>query len=138
MRSVFFACIGAVFVVPAVAQDKKETPAEPTTTWEREVQGVILRFQFTPETLKITGMIDENGFVATCKITRGDDGLVKVKITKVEEKGQAPAKPSVGTEFSFKWKEKGDTAVLSDLKGEEVEDAREFVEGEYKKLKPKK
>ena len=58
-----------------------------------------------------------------------------MKITEVEEKGNFPNKPKVGIEFSFKWKAKGDTAELSDLKGDDVEDAKSIVEGEYKKKK---
>ena len=116
---------------PSVAEDKKEKP----TVWERESSGVNLTFEFTKDTLNGTVLAGDSGFVAKCKITTDKDGLVKAKITEVEEKGNFPNKPAVGLEFSFKWKVDGDKAELSDLKGDGVEDAKPLVEGEYKKKK---
>jgi hypothetical protein len=118
---------------PSAADDKKDKPA--ATTWLRESNGVDLKFEFTKDTLKGTVMSGDNGFVATCKITTDKDGLVKARVTEVEEKGNFPGKPAVGLEFSFKWKVDGDKAELTDLKGDGVEDARGIVEGEYKKKK---
>ena len=43
--------------------------------------------------------------------------------------------PKKGFKISFKWVAKGDTATLSDLTGDKVEDAKSVVEGEYKKKK---
>ena len=60
---------------------------------------------------------------------------MKVTVTGVEEKGKVPLVPKKGFEFSFKWKEAGDKATLSDLKGEGLDDAKAIVEGEYKKKK---
>ena len=116
-----------------VADDKKDKPE--VTTWLRESNGVNLTFELGKDTLKGTVLSGENGFVATCKITIDKDGLVKAKVTEVEEKGNFPMKPAVGLEFSFKWKVDGDKAELTDLKGDGVEDAKPIVEGEYKKKK---
>jgi hypothetical protein len=117
----------------SVAQDKKDK--DKPAIWERESSGVNLTFEFTKDTLKGTVLSGDNGFIATGKMTIDKDGLVKVKITEVEEKGNFPNKPAVGLEFSFKWKVDGDKAELSDLKGDGVEDAKSIVEGEYKKKK---
>ena len=118
----------------AVADDKeKDKPA--ATTWVRESSGVDLKLEFTKDTLKGTVLSGENGFVATGKMTVEKDGTRKIKITEVEEKGNFPMKPKVGLEFSFKWKEDGDKAELSDLEGDGVSDAKTIVEGEYKKKK---
>ena len=117
----------------AAADDKKDKPA--ATTWVRESNGVDIRFEFTKDTLKGTVTAGENGFVAKAKITTDKDGVVKAKVTEVEEKGSFPGKPAVGLEFSFKWKADGDKAELSELKGEGVEDAKTIVEGEYQKKK---
>ena len=117
----------------APAEDKKDNPA--TTTWLREVNGIDLKFELGKDTMKASVFQAENGFVANCKITRDKDGTIKVKVTDVEEKGSFPAKPKVGFEFSFKLIEKGDAAELSDLKGENLEDAKPVIEGEYKKKK---
>ncbi len=123
----------ALLAGTVVADDKKEKDKDKPATWTRESNGVDLTFVFTKDTLTGTVMSGENGFVATGKITTDKDGVVKVKLTKVEEKGKFPSLPKAGIEFSFKWKEKGDTAELSDLKGDDVEDAKAIVEGEYKK-----
>jgi hypothetical protein len=85
--------------------------------------------------MKATVLAGDNGFVATAKITTDKDGVVKATVTEVEEKGNFPMKPKVGLEFSFKWKANGDKAELSDLTGDDVEDAKSIVEGEYKKKK---
>src|SRR5262249_30859460 len=123
----------ALLAGTVVADDKKDK--DKGTTWTRESNRIDLTFLFTKDTLTATVMSGENGFVATCKITTDKDGVVKAKITKVEEKGKFPNLPKAGIEFSFKWKVNGDTAELSDLKGDDVEDAKGIVEGEYKKKK---
>jgi hypothetical protein len=127
--------IALALTVPATAQDKKEKDKDkaPIGTWVRESNGVDLKFEFDKDTLKGTVLAGDNGFVAKCKITVEKDGIVKAKITEVEEKGMFPGLPKVGVEFSFKWKVTGDKAELSDLKGDEVEAAKAIVEGEYKK-----
>jgi hypothetical protein len=127
----------ALLATTVAAEDKKEKDKSDVTTWTRETNGVDLTFEFTKDTLKGTVLIGENGFVAKAKITVDKEGVVKAKITDVEEKGKFPGLPKVGLEFSFKWKVTGDKAELTDLKGDEVEEAKPIVEGEYKKKKAK-
>lgn len=120
----------------AAADDKKEPKEKPAgTVWEREASGIDLRLEVGKDTLKIAVFSGENGAVVTSKYEADKDGVVKAKVTDVVEKGNFPAKPKVGLEFSFKWKEKGDTAELSDLKGEGLDSAKPVLEGEYKKKK---
>ncbi len=141
-----FVLAGFVFAgsgVAAPVQDKKEPQDDPkgqeaAVVWEREAEGVVLLLEFTPEALTVTAMLGENGFAARCKVTTGKDGQLKAKVVSVKEIGNPPAQPSVGDEFRFRWKVNGDTARLSDLEGENVEDAKSVVEGEYKKKKKKK
>jgi hypothetical protein len=120
----------------ASSQDKKEKKAVLSGTWAREANGLDVKFEFSGnDTVKVSVFGGDNGIIATCKHTVDKDGLVKAKITKVEEKGTFEAKPPVGLEFSFKWKVKGDTATLDELKGEMVEDAKPVLEGEYERKK---
>jgi hypothetical protein len=119
-----------VLLGSVVAEDK---PA--VVSWERESNGIDLKLEVGKDTLKFTVFNGENGAIATCKTTTDKDGVVKVTVTDVEEKGNFPAKPKKGFEFSFKWKVDGNTATLSDLKGEGLDDAKAIVEGEYKKKK---
>lgn len=122
----------ALLLGAAAADDKKDDKA---VSWERESNGIDLKLDVSKDKLVINVFQGDNGVIATCKMKVGKDGLVEAAITKVEEKGNFPAKPKVGLEFSFKWKVSGDTATLSDLKGEGLDEARAVVEGDYKKKK---
>ena len=117
---------------PVAADDKDK---ELSGTWTREANGLDLKFVFTKDTFKVSAFGGDNGVTATCKYTVEKDGTVKATITKVEEKGNFPSKPPEGLEFSFKWKVKGDTATLDDLKGQDLADAKAIIEGEYQKKK---
>ncbi|HJZ58705.1 MAG TPA: hypothetical protein VKE74_27430 [Gemmataceae bacterium] len=117
------------------ADDKKDAPAL-SGTWLREANGLDLKLEFSgKDTLKIAVFGGDNGVIVTAKYTVDKDGRVTAKVTDVEEKGKFPAKPPKGLEVSFKWKVKGDTATLEDLKGEGVEDAKPVFEGEYQRKK---
>jgi hypothetical protein len=118
----------------AAADDKKDPKDKPAvTTWEREVSGIDLKFEVGKDALKVFVFAGENGAIVTSTTTTDKDGLVKAKVTAVEEKGNFPSKPKVGLEWSFTWKEKGDAAELSGLKGEGLEEAKPVLEGEYKR-----
>jgi len=82
---------------------------------------------------------DNKVIVVVCEYTVQKDHLVKAKITDFE--GTDEAKKMVkelvplGTEFSFHWKVKNDTAKLEDLKGDKVEHMKSHLEGEYNQKK---
>jgi hypothetical protein len=123
----------------APADDKKDDKSDPALsgTWLREANGLDVKLEFGEKsTFKLTAIGGENGVTVTCKYTV-KDGVLKAEITKVEEKGNFPAKPPVGLEFSFKWKVKGDVATLDDLKGEQLDNAKPVLEGEYDRKKDK-
>ena len=125
---------------PAPADDKKDDKGTPAAsgTWLREANGLDVKLEFGDKsTFKLTVLGGENGVTVTCKYTVGKDGALKAEITKVEEKGNFPAKPPVGQEFSFKWKVKGDMGTLDDLKGENLDNAKPVLEGDYEKKKDK-
>jgi hypothetical protein len=124
----------ALVLGPVTAQDKKDEK-DKAVAWERESNGIDLKFEFGKDTMKLTAFNGENGAIITCKTKTDKDGVVMATVTAVEEKGNFPPKPKVGFEFSFKWKADGDKATLSDLKGEGLDDARGIIEGEYKKKK---
>lgn len=120
----------------AAAQDKKDPKDKPdAVVWERQADSIDLRLEFGKDALTVKVFNGGNGFVATCTTKTDKDGVVKVTVTGVEEKGKFPLVPKKGFDFSFKWKEAGDKATLSDLKGEGLDDAKAIVEGEYKKKK---
>ena len=135
----FAFAVALVLSAGAAAQDgaKEKKAAGPAGVWTREAGGLDLKFDFTkPGTLVIGVFKGTDGAVVTSEYTvKG--GVVKAKVTKSEEKGSFPGAPPVGMTFGFKWTAKGDTAELSDLTGEEVDQVRPIVEGEYKKAKGK-
>jgi hypothetical protein len=115
---------------PAAADDKKEK----VTTWVREANGVELKFELGKETGKFHVFSGENGAIITGKIKMEKD-VMMIEVTNVEEKGNFTSQTKKGDKVSFKWVVKDDTATLSDLKGDNTEDAKAVVEGEYKMKK---
>jgi hypothetical protein len=89
--------------------------------------------------LKISPHGDSNIIALICEYTAGKEGLVKAKITDFEGKDEAKTKVKeilpVGTDFSFKWQVKGDTAKLVEMQGKEVEPLKSHLEGEYSRKK---
>jgi hypothetical protein len=85
--------------------------------------------------VKISPHGDSNVIAVICEYTVDKEGLVKAKITDFEGKDKLKEMVKemlpVGTEFSFKWKVKDDTAKLDDLKGDKVEHLKSHLEGEY-------
>ncbi|HEV2946628.1 MAG TPA: hypothetical protein VGX70_04590 [Gemmataceae bacterium] len=82
---------------------------------------------------------DNKVIVVVCEYAVEKDHLVKAKITDFE--GTDEAKKMVkellplGTEFSFQWKVKNDSAKLDDLKGDKVEHMKSHLEGAYSQMK---
>jgi hypothetical protein len=117
------------------AADGKQAPkpAADTVSWAREAGDVNIKMEIGKDTIKLHVYHENDGVVVTCRTTALKDGVMKAKITGVEEKGSFPAKPKEGLEFTFKWKVDGEKATLSELKGDDVEVAKPVLEGEYKK-----
>jgi hypothetical protein len=89
--------------------------------------------------LKIAPHGDSALIAVVCDYTVAKGGLVKARVTgfegKEEAKKHVAEKLPVGTEFSFKWKVKKDTAKLADLKCAKVEQLKSHLEGEYDRKK---
>ena len=135
MSRLFAGACALALVVAAASAQEKDKPVL-TGTWTREANGLDLKFEFAKgDTFKVSAFGGDNGVIVTCKYTVEKDGTVKASISKVEEKGNFASKPPEGLEFSFKWKVKGDTATLDDLKGKDLDDAKPILEGEYQKKK---
>lgn len=115
----------------AVAEEKKDAP-KLAGSWVREAEGLEIKFKFAEKTVAISVTSGGNGVTATADYTVDKDGVVKAKITKVEEKGEFPAKPAVGLEMSMKVTVKDKKATISEFKSEH-EGAKAVIEGEYEK-----
>lgn len=119
----------------ATAAQEKKDPKDKPPVWERTADGIDLEIQVGKNMLTLTAARGDDSVKIICKTTTDKDGTIKATVTDVVEKGSFPAKPPKGFEFSLKWTVKDDTATLSDLKGEGLDDARGVLEGEYKKKK---
>ncbi|MBL8866354.1 MAG: hypothetical protein JNK93_12410 [Planctomycetia bacterium] len=117
----------------ALAEEKKDKKDAPKLagSWVRDADGTEIKFTFKDKTLDVGAKNGDNGMTATCDYTF-KDGVVKAKVTKVVEKGEFPAKPNEGFEFSFKITVKEKKATIDDFKSE-LEGAKAVVEGEYEK-----
>lgn len=116
----------------------KDKKAGPTGVWVREAGGIEVKFDFTggKSPFKASVFKGDDGINLTCKYEiKG--GVVKAEITVVEEKGNFPNPPPVGFEFSFKWAPKDDTAELSDLAADNIDNVKPIVEGEYNRVQGK-
>lgn len=117
---------------PGAAEDKKDK--EKLVAFVRESGDVKLLFEMGKETAKYTITAGENECVLTAKL-KWEKDTVTSEVTEVTVKGNFPGAPKKGEKVTFKWVVKGDTATLSDLTGDNVDGAKDLVEGEYKKKK---
>ena len=120
-------------------KDQKDDKAKPAGVWFKEAEGLKLTFDFSkPDIVVVTAGHDANALILTGKYTVEKDGLIKVKTTKIDVKGEFPVKPKEGYTFEFKVKVDGKTAKVSDFDAsEDADNARGAVEGEYTKEEKK-
>ncbi|OWK37869.1 hypothetical protein [Fimbriiglobus ruber] len=128
--------VAAVAVVlgagAAVADDKKDDAAL-KGAWVKEADGVVLKFEFkTNKELIASVTSGDNGVILTCEYTADKDGKVSATVTDSKEKGEFPAKPPKGFAFKFTFKIDKEKATLSNYEGENADQAKDVVEGEYK------
>jgi hypothetical protein len=123
----------------AWADDKKDKD-KPALSGVWELKGGEAKIEFSgKKVVKIAPHGDSAIIAVVCEYSVEKDGLVKAKITEFEGKDEAKEHVKgilpVGTEFSFKWNVKDDTAKLGDLKGDKVEQLKSHLEGDYKQKK---
>jgi hypothetical protein len=128
----FAVALLALTTGPVSAEDKKDKDKDKVTTWVREVGDITLTFEMGKDTAKYIVAAGENECTITAKIKTEKD-VVTSEVTDVVVKGNFPNAPKKGEKVSFKWVVKDDKATLSDLKGDNVDEAKNVVEGEYKK-----
>src|SRR5215831_8094646 len=109
----------ALACLAATADDKKGDKPALSGTWGKK--DGELKVEFADKgVMKIAPHGDSAVIAIVCDYTVEKEGLVKAKVTgfegKEEAKKHVAEKVPVGTEFSFRWKVKKDTAKLDDLK----------------------
>jgi hypothetical protein len=130
----------SVFILASLtasADDKKDKAAL-SGVWMLKEGETKIEFS-DKNVVKIFPHGDNDVIVVVCEYTAEKGELVKAKITGFEGKDEAKETVKkmlpVGTEFSFKWQVKDDTAKLDDLKGDKFEPLKSHLEGEYSRKK---
>jgi hypothetical protein len=119
------------------ADDKKDDKDKPALSGVWVQKGGELKIEFSGKDVMKVFPHGKDVLVILCEYTV-EKGVVKAKITDFEGKNEeAKAKVKeklpVGTEFSFEWKVKGDTARLDYQKGDEH--LKSHLEGEFEQKK---
>jgi hypothetical protein len=127
----------ACAVLSASAGDTKDGKPALSGSWV--LKGGESKIDFADKDVLKIAPHGNGVIVLVCRYTVQKGGVVKAKITEFEGKEEAKQhvqeKLPVGTEFSFTWKVKDDTAKLGDVKGEKVEPFKSHLEGEYGRKK---
>lgn len=138
VRSAIAVLALVVVTVTAGADDKVK---KPVGTWVRESGANKVTFVIKADKMTVTLHTCNGDLAVEASYEAEKDGEMKAKITKIE-KNDIGAGIEEGHKFSFKHKLADGTMTISDLKGNEGNDAEEgakqLVEGEYKKEQEKK
>lgn len=124
------AVVGVVLAGSAVFSAEEGARKKPIGTWERQAGDTQIRFEITADRLRVSVKGSETTTVE-CDYGVTRDGVLFGVVDKVEKQGEGG--PSKGDLFSFKFSVDKDTLTVSELKGTDNADAKQAVEGEYKK-----
>lgn len=130
------ACLVFGLVAPfATAADKVDAKTL-NGSWKREADGLDINFRFSEKgKLQFSIKVGDEGMMFSADYKVADDGVVTITILNSKEKGDAIAAPAKGASYGFKFKVEGDKAILSDLVGDNVEGAKDVIEGDYERAK---
>jgi len=117
----------------ASSTSAEDTVKKPLGTWERKVGDHTLQMQVKADQLVFK--IAEGGRAIEVSADYGitKTGTLFGVVTKVKLEGTNDG-PAEGHLFSFQFTVDKDTLTLKELKGTDNAEARQLVEGEYKKV----
>src|SRR5262249_28308307 len=114
---------------------------KPVGTWVREVGDTKITFAIKADKMTVTFKTPNGDLVVLSSFEVPKEGELKGKIDKIE-KNDIEANIQEGHKYSYRYKIADGTLTISDLKGNDGNDADEGaksqVEGEYKKVKEEK
>ena len=124
---------GLTLVVVAPASRTEEAAKKPLGTWERKVGDQTLQMQ-----VKADGLVFKISDGSKTIEVSADYGITKTGIlfghvSKVKLEGTNDG-PAEGHLFSFQFSVDKDTLTIKELKGTDNAEARQLVEGDYKKV----
>src|SRR5262245_3985134 len=131
IRSLLSAAFILAVAMPALGEDKVEFK-KLKGAWTRDTKdGAKLVFDFKDEkTMKVQLASGDGKMEVEAEYSIDGDGKLTGIITKADASGNGPPKD---TKFGFKIELGKEKMVLSELSGVEGNEAKELVEGEYKK-----
>jgi hypothetical protein len=137
IATAILALIILVALCPYVGADDKAA-SKPSGAFERTVGDHTLTFDFQAHSFKTTIKSNDGSIEVEADYGVTKTGTLFGIVTKVDKKGTTDG-PSEGELFSFQVIIDKDTLTIKELKGASVnDDARQAVEGEYKKKESKK
>jgi hypothetical protein len=101
--------------------------------WTRSDGDTKVAFQFKKRALRFSMTAGDKKLTVDADYGLSKDGVVFGRVTKVEKEGVEG--PAEGYLFSFHVERKGNTLTVSDLKGQDADQARQVVEGDYTRTK---
>ena len=128
--TVIAAAVVLACAMPLTAGDTKAK--KPLGTWSRTVGDIEVKFQFEADTLKCT--IGGMGVVIDIDADYGvaKDNIVFGRINKVDKRGICVG-PKAGDLFTFRYQVKDGMLAISNLGPAEDNEAKQLIEGDYKK-----
>src|SRR5262249_45100820 len=130
--AVCVALTGAVLVRAADKKDESKLGGK----WSKKVSNFEVVFDFKKDN-KLTAVISNDGgdkLTVDATYTLDKEGLLSGTVDKVETAGNVNG-PEKGEKFSFKVEQKKDTMTIKDLSSNGGDEAKQLIEGEYKKAK---
>ena len=127
------ALFAAGLVAAPVIADEKDAKKDLTGSFKRKAGELDLKVVFKKDNMMEFHInVGDAGAVMTSKYTKDKDGTIKCEVTNFEKKGDFPVTKDKGYKFSFKWEMKDKKGVLSELKGDDIDDnAKQSIEGDY-------
>jgi hypothetical protein len=138
LATVMTACSFLVLAsLATIAEDKKDETTSLSGTWAKKDGQMKIEFS-EKDVLKLLPHGD-SAVVVKCEYKLTKEKLVKAKITGHEGKDDikkvlADLVP-IGTEFTFKWQAKDDSAKVEEVKCDKADTLKSHLEGDYEEKK---
>ncbi len=136
MARVTFATLAMLLLLVSATMgvDEKDVgKKKPIGTWKRTAGDHSITFTIKGDTLRVVMKGGDNVVEVDADYGVSKDGVLFGRISKGAKEGEGP---SEGDLFSFRFKIAKETLTLSELKTpHDSAEARELVEGEYRKQK---
>jgi hypothetical protein len=126
----FIAATALVFALTASSHAENPTAGKLHGSWKRDAGGdVSITFHFKHDTLQVELKKDDGAVTLEAEYAVTSKGVLIGLVTKVDGNG-----PQVGDGFRFTFAVNGDTLTIKDLGGKADDQAKNVVEGDYKKV----